>query len=239
LLTAAADAGLPAGWDRLLAELASAGPGERVAAISARFLGTPYRAGTLVGSATTPERLTIELAAVDCFTLLDYVEALRRAAVPGDFRERLVEVRYGGGSIAWEQRRHFFTDWAADPGGRIKDVTAETGGDATIQVGKRLNLRADGSEILPGVTVRERTVRYIPTAAFGEVLLDRLQTGDYLGVYSDAPGLDVSHVGIVVRRDGQVLFRHASSRAEAGRVIDSDLRGYLTGKPGAVILRPR
>jgi len=50
--------------------------------------------------------------------------------------------------------------------------------------------------------------------------------------------LDVTHVGIVVRRDARLYLRHASSPTAAGQVIDSDLIRYLSGKPGVVILRP-
>lgn len=233
------EAGLPAGWEQLPAAMAAlSDPGERVAQISARFLGTPYQSRTLIGGADTPEQLIIRFDAVDCFTLLDYVEALRRAATPEEFRQRLIEVRYRDGVIAWDHRRHFFTDWVAVPGGPVIDVTTKTGGKSARATLKRLNRKADGTLYLPGVAVQERIIRFIPTAALDDSVLKRLRHGDYLGIYAPAPGLDVSHVGIVVRSEGRLLLRHASSRGEAGRVIDSDLRGYLAGKPGIVVLRP-
>jgi len=63
------------------------------------------------------------------------------------------------------------------------------------------------------------------------------QTGDYIGIYSDLPGLDVSHVGIVVKDGPNINFRHASSAAR--KVIDEDFSEYIAGKPGIVVLRPR
>lgn len=234
-----AEVGLPAGWAQLPSELATlADPGERVVQISAKFLGTPYRPHTLIGSADRPEQLVAEFGGVDCFTLLDYVEALRRTAAPGEFRQKLIEVRYRDGEIAWSQRRHFFTDWSTAPDGRVVDVTAEIGGRRTKQSVKLLNRRADGSLFLPGVAVQERTVRFLPVAALGRDVLERLRPGDYLGIYTAEPGLDVTHVGIVVRRNARLYLRHASSPAAAGQVIDSDLVSYLSGKPGVVILRP-
>lgn len=231
---------LPAGWDAVPAEAAAVqDPGERVAQLSARFLGTPYRAQTLVGAADTPEQLIIRFDAVDCFTFLDYVEALRRSADAGAFRERLIEVRYRDGIVAWDRRRHFFTDWAAAAEGRVAEVTAEVGGERTQQASKLLNRKADGTLYLPGIAVREQSIRFIPGTALDEHLLARLQTGDYLGIYTPAAGLDVTHVGIVVRQGGGLFLRHASSRRGEQRVIDSDLRGYLAGKPGIVVLRPR
>jgi len=231
--------GLPPGWEDLLAEVAPLDDaGERAVAISVRFLGTPYKADTLGGGPGLPEELVVSLDAVDCFTLLDYVEALRRSSTPGEFRQRLTEVRYRNGMLAWEQRRHFFTDWSIAPGGRVVDVTAEVGGSNTKQTVKMLNRRADGTLLLPGVAVQERTVRFLPVAALGREVLGRLRPGDYLGVYTAEPGLDVTHVGIVVRRDARLSLRHASSPAAAGQVVDSDLIRYLSGKPGVVILRP-
>ncbi|TLM65313.1 MAG: DUF1460 domain-containing protein [Deltaproteobacteria bacterium] len=235
-----ADDEIPPAWHGLLQQAAGVtDPGARAVLLSERFLGVPYRADTLVGGPDRPEQLVVRLEAVDCFTFLDYVEALRRSTSAGEFRERLAQVRYRDGLVAWERRRHFFTDWAAAPGGRILDVTREIGGDRTRQALKQLNRKADGSLILPGVAVQERFVSYLPAAALDAGLLDRLRPGDYLGIYTAAAGLDVTHVGLAVRHDGRLLLRHASSRREAGRVVDSDLAAYLAGKPGLVVLRPR
>lgn len=231
---------LPSVWHPVLAEVAGiTDPGERAARIGARFLGTPYVANTLGGGPGEPESLVSRLDAVDCFTLLDYVEALRRSLTPGEFRQRLIEVRYRDGHIAWGARRHFFTDWATAPGGWFKDVTAQIGGERTRQADKQLNRKADGTLYLPGVAVQLRTVRFVPTAAVDDSIFDGLRSGDYLGIYATEPGLDVSHVGIIVRTNGRLLLRHASSRRAEQRVTDSDLGSYLAGKPGIVVLRPQ
>lgn len=231
---------LPALWQPILAEAANIkDPGARAVHLSTHFLGTPYRAQTLVGSAASPEQLTIRLGAVDCFTFIDYVEALRRSATPAQFRDRLIEVRYRNRLIAWETRRHFFTDWGHPPEGLVADVTAEVGGKRARTADKQLNRKADDTLYLPGVAVQVRTVHFIPTSALEDRLLAGLRSGDYLGIYSAAPGLDVSHVGIVVRSGGRLLLRHASSSRSEQRVIDSDLTAYLAGKPGIVVLRPQ
>lgn len=238
--SARGEALLPPDWRELVAEAAPlADPGERAARISEKFLGVPYQANTLNGGPGTAEKLTVELAAVDCFTLLDYVEALRRSTSPDEFSSRLVEVRYRDGLIAWDRRRHFFTDWATAPGGRIVDVTAALDGNRVQQVFKQLNRKADGTLFLRGVPVQARTVSYLPPAAFNDRLFQQLRPGDYLGIYTPAAGLDVSHVGIVVRRDDRLWLRHASARRALGRVVDSPLRDYLADKPGLVVLRPR
>jgi hypothetical protein len=64
-----------------------------------------------------------------------------------------------------------------------------------------------------------------------------LRTGDYAGLYTEKSGLDVSHVGIIIKERGATLLRHASSLQK--KVIDQDLVKYLTDKPGLVVLRPK
>ncbi|MEJ2201246.1 MAG: DUF1460 domain-containing protein, partial [Desulfuromonadaceae bacterium] len=103
---------------------------------------------------------------------------------------------------------------------------------------KQLNQKADGSLYLPGYPVQTRELVYIPAAALDESVLARLQNGDYVGIYSPAPGLDVSHCGIVIKTDGKILLRHASSSSSLNQVVDVDLYDYLGGKKGLVVFRP-
>jgi hypothetical protein len=65
----------------------------------------------------------------------------------------------------------------------------------------------------------------------------RLSTGDYAGIYTEREGLDVSHVGIIIRRQGALFLRHASSVPDERAVIDQDLREYMKGRPGLIVLR--
>ncbi len=213
-------------------------PGLRTAKISAHFLGRSYQADTLGGGPDQPEMLEVDFDSVDCFTLLDYVEALRRSTRVDEFIKHLLFVRYRDSEVSWTTRRHFLTDWAYDPGTGIRDVTAEIGGRHTRQTIKQINRRDDDKLYVPGIAVHNRTVYYIPVSAIAPEIVIRLKTGDYLGIYSTEPGLDVSHTGIVIRRNGQLFLRHASSQPGQNQVIDSPLICYLTGKPGIVILRP-
>lgn len=227
----------PAEWQELLTGVSLLStPGARIERISELFLDTPYRSGTLIGGPDIPEELVADFGAVDCFTLLDYVEALRRSPDLGRLRQTLTEVRYRQGVVGYFHRRHFFTDWAREP--RIKDVTRLVGAGREKIVRKNLNGKRDGTVFLPGIAVLERTVAYLPAAVLDNEILSRLQTGDYVGVFSEDPGLDVTHVGIVVRRQEKLFLRHASSKPETARVVDSGLLPYFSGKSGMVVLRP-
>ncbi len=214
-------------------------PGLRIVMVSEEFLGIPYRGFTLVGDNETPEKLVIDLAGVDCFTFLDYVEAVRISRSPGEFREALVRVRYREGKIAFDHRNHFFTDWVYSSGGRIFDVTEEIGDSRCVKRVKRLNMKDEGSLFLPGLGIREREISHVPAGSVDSSVEKRIKPGDYIGIYSLVEGLDVSHVGIFIRKGDVSYLRHASSAEEQGKVIDQDFLSYIRHRPGIVVLRAR
>ncbi len=214
--------------------------GEQIAFLSTAFLDTPYIADTLIGSVGTPEKFVVRLDGVDCFTLLDYVEALRRSTDFPGFKTALRNIRYRAGRVDFLHRHHFFSDWGAHDGAALEEVTVQVGGAEKVRwVDKQLNRKADGSRYLPGYPVRKRRLAYIPPGALGTDLQGRLRSGDYIGIYSPAAGLDVSHCGILIRQGGRLYLRHASSRNRLPRVMDEDLVAYLGTGKGLIVYRPR
>lgn len=210
--------------------------GEVISRVSSAFLGTPYQADTLIGGPDTPESLVANFNGVDCFTLIDYTEALSRSHDQASFLRNLAAVRYTGGNVSYLSRRHFFSDWSATQPYNARDVTPDISPDYAV-ADKQLNRKPDGSEYIPGLGIHPRKIKYIPGTAISQQVLDNLKTGDYVGVYSALDGLDVSHVGIVIRHDGKVWFRNASSLAENNKVVDSPFAEYMRAKPGIVVLR--
>ncbi|VEC02238.1 Protein of uncharacterised function (DUF1460) [Cedecea lapagei] len=210
--------------------------GEIISRVSSAFLDTPYQANTLVGGPGVPEALVVNFNGLDCFTLADYIEALTHSRDQNSFLQNLTRVRYVEGKVSYLSRRHFFTDWFATKPINARDVTAEISPDyATVL--KQLNRKTGGGEYIPGLGIHPRKINYIPGKALNEQVLSRLNTGDYVGVYSPLEGLDVSHVGIVVRHNGQVWFRNASSLAANRKVVDTPFLEYMSPKPGIVVLR--
>ena len=177
----------------------------------------------------------MDLSGVDCFTYIDYVESLRLSGSFGEFKEKLVKTRYKDGAVRWENRRHFFSDWVSGNDRNARDVTREVGGDATVTVTKELNRKTDGSPWLPGLSEVKRDVSYVPPEKLSPAVLQEIKTGDYLGIYSDKDGLDVSHTGIAVRKGGVVYLRHASTIH--GKVLDEELSAYMKNKPGLLVYR--
>ncbi|TFY95311.1 DUF1460 domain-containing protein [Pseudomonas nabeulensis] len=210
--------------------------GDVIASVSSAFLATPYQANRLIGSSSTTEVLVADLSEVDCLTLIDYVEALTRSSDEKTFIKNLVRTRYVDGRVDYRSRKHFFSDWYAATPANASDVTKEIS-HSYITAEKELNSKPDGGEYVPGLGITHREINYIPTHAINQTVINRLETGDYIGIYSPSVGLDVSHVGIVIKNEQGVWFRNASSKAENMRVVDSPFMEYVASTPGIVVLR--
>ncbi|NKX86200.1 N-acetylmuramoyl-L-alanine amidase-like domain-containing protein [Nocardia coubleae] len=227
--------------DELLDARTRAGTTDRavqIERISARLLGTPYGANMLLGSANTPEQLVVDLRRVDCFTFLDYVDAASRSSTAEQFFDNLIAARYVDSRVEFTQRKHFFTDWASTPRISATDITADLS-PAAVTTTKHLNAKADGTTFLPGVPVVDRAVTHIPSGAVDGGVVAGLRTGDFIGAYTPAAGLDVTHVGILVHTTDGPVFRNASSLAEHNQVVDTPLLEYVRTVPGILVLRPR
>jgi hypothetical protein len=225
--------------DRIIREAAKiADPGERVAYISELLLNIPYQEATLIGSEHRVEELVINLSGLDCFTFIDYVEAMRVSSIFAELRDRLKQVRYRGGLVSYSTRNHFFTDWAEYRSAYVRDVTKEIGEGMARTPQKTLNRKADGTLFLNGIEPVNRTIAYIPTDEIDEPMMQSLKTGDYAGIYSASSGLDVSHVGIIVRTGASLFLRHASSSRDLRKTVDQEFMQYMTGRPGLLVLRP-
>lgn len=210
---------------------------QRANAISASFMGTPYRANMLKGSNNAAEQLVIDFRGLDCFTYLEYVEALRKSSSKPDFVHNLIETRYKNGTLGFLNRRHFFSDWASDKDHSLADdLTAQISPHA-VSIEKNLNAKSDGTFYLPGLPTVRRMITYIPSKFVDKKVISHLQTGDYIGLYTALPGLDVTHVGFFIRTDKGPVLRHASLKK--GKVVDLPFLEYVSQKPGIIVYRSK
>ncbi|WP_425518554.1 N-acetylmuramoyl-L-alanine amidase-like domain-containing protein [Mycobacterium spongiae] len=215
----------------------SMGTPERSEMLSRQFVGVPYGAHTLIGSADEAEQLVVQLQKVDCFTYADYVEALKRANDRDEFIARLVDVRYKDGVVEFRSRKHFFTDWSAVAPPVATDITRSLGANS-IQVTKDLNQKDSGGVYLPGIPIVSRTISYIPSQQIDSSVVSELRSGDYIGAFAADGGLDVTHIGIFVDTPDGSFLRNASSLRVNNKVVDSPFFDYLNTVPGIVVLRP-
>ncbi|MBI4649898.1 DUF1460 domain-containing protein [Candidatus Desantisbacteria bacterium] len=211
---------------------------KRIDFLSAQFLDTQYKGSTLIGDINIPEIFVIRFDGVDCFTYLDYIEAMRRSISYNDFKENLKKVRYQNAIIAYDKRNHFFTDWKEFNPEYIEDVTLLLGREKTKQVVKILNLKNDSTFLLPGIIPKKRIIDYIPSSQIDNSVINEIKTGDYAGIYTDDDGLDVSHVGLLIKRENNIILRHSTIAKKFQKVVDIDFIEYISKRPGFIILRP-
>jgi len=207
-------------------------PGDQIDIISQAFKGVKYTAHTLKGSYDEREEFTVNLKGVDCMTFIEYVEAMRRATDYDDFLQQLRKVRYYNSQVSYQSRKHFFTDWTD-----TKNLLYPVPDLNNISSSKTryLNRKNISEKYLKGIPVKKRTVYYIENKNINSSTLKFLKNGDYIGVYINKNGLDVSHAGIYINKNGKHIFRHASSIYK--KVVDTDFLDYFSGKPGLVIIR--
>jgi hypothetical protein len=226
--------------DKIIREASLIGDaGSRIEFLSGFFSGLEYKESTLLGNISTAEVFVVNFSGVDCFTFIDYIESMRLSDSFESFLRNLKQVRYLNGIVSFENRKHFFTDWAGFDPSFVDDLTEKIGGGKTKGIAKAMNLKEDGTPFLAGVESFHRTINYIPSGDINGSVLQKLKTGDYAGIYSPMEGLDVSHVGIIIRDKDTLLIRHASSDRRSRKVVDQEFQEYISGTPGLIILRPR
>ncbi|MBI4346008.1 MAG: DUF1460 domain-containing protein [Elusimicrobia bacterium] len=140
ILAIFAAAAVAAGFHRLdepkiaseLAAIHAAHPGleARIAAVSERFLGTPYKLGPL-GEGETGEfdrDPLVTFAQADCTTFVEQVMALALEPELEKAKALLQRIRYRDGKVSYETRNHFpETDWIPNnmEAGFLSDVTVK------------------------------------------------------------------------------------------------------------------
>lgn len=240
--------------------------GERVARIGETFVGAPYVPQTL--DPPGPERLVINLRALDCVTLVENALALARFVreAPRDVLERpeeamrgyqqiLTGIRYRGGEMdGYPSRLHYFSEWltSAEDQGFVDLVTEELGGEvdpepitfmtrhreAYRQLAGRENFEAIG-RIEARLSASPR--RYIPQEGVGAVASE-IRTGDIIAATSTLEGLDVAHTGIALWKDGVLHLMHAPLVGKTVEISEKPLAERLLGiraQDGIMVARPK
>lgn len=220
---------------RMFAQHQNMAPGQSIKDFSQLFLENPYVANRLVGSSDQQEKLVVDFGELDCFTYLDYVESLRHSTSVHNFIENVMYTRYVNGEVNYLTRKHFFSDWVHD-GNQVKDVTHLVG-NYVVTAAKVLNQKEDGSHYIPGLAVKNRDITYIPGDRVDEDMLSLLEDGDYIGIYTNIAGLDVTHTGIFIRGENGPVLRNASSVSTNMKVVDSPFIDYVKNKPGILVYR--
>jgi len=221
------------------------------------FLETPYVAHTLEGE---EEQLVVNLRELDCTTYAENCLAIARTVKSGElsfehFTDELTNIRYRNGKVnGYTSRLHYFSDWIFENAkkGLIKPVSKEMG---NTQYNLEVNFMSthpdsyeqlkNNPELIPEMAAREKeistlTMFYIPK----ENIADQehlMQEGDIVGITTSIKGLDITHVGILVKKAGRIHLMHASSAAEKVIISEETLEEYLLNNKratGIMVIRP-
>lgn len=218
---------------------------------------TPYLAHTLE---TEPEQLVINLRELDCTTYAENCLAIAQTIKSGDcsfkkFAKQLTKIRYRNGIInGYASRLHYFSDWIFenDKQGLIKAISKEianTPYPLTINFisshpssYKQLKTNPESIPVLAKIEkeISSRDMFYIPKNKIAE-LESELNSGDIVGITTTIEGLDVTHIGILTKKNGRVYLMHASSKAEKVILSENTLQDYLLGRKsatGIMVVRP-
>lgn len=206
--------------------------GECIAWLGEKFIGTPYVASTLEADSGAREMLTVDLDRLDCTTFVETVLALaytigERRSSWRDFVFSLERIRYRNGELGdYPSRLHYISDWIVDNThrGTLTDAT-RLFPKIDYEV-KSLNFMTANRKLYPAladsanyagiksVEIGYRNHRY-PYIKAQNVTSKETQrafrNGDIVAFTTKTGGLDISHLGIVIIRDGQMYLMHASS----------------------------
>jgi hypothetical protein len=241
-------------WDRLPI-------GEVMGRIALALEGTPYKSGTLDVSVDT-EVCTVNLSGLDCVTFvetcLDLARVLKRGNPSVD--ALLNEVRFtryrGGKQGDYTSRLHYTSDWLLDNERKgVLQLLSKLPGSEPFQPAvdfmsahpQSYPQLASAPSLLGKLKSQEAALNknqlmFVPAEKIAQVE-SLLQTGDIVGLCSRVPGLDIEHVGLVIRKDGVARFMDASSAKSRMKVTleSGALHQAITRSnknPGAVFARP-
>lgn len=239
--------------------------GDVVARIGEQFVGTAYEPGTL--EPPGPERLVINLEALDCVTFVENVLVLARlvrtappvlASDTGQFRaayrRELTRIRYRGGAMdGYASRLHYFSEWISDAEdkGLVHDLSRRLGGVADPSAIDFMSTHTEAYRQLgdPAVLAQVAQIEarlsisprfYIPAADI-DATSDGIRTGDVVAATSTVTGLDVAHTGIAVWRDGKLRLLHAPLVGSHVQISEKSLSQRIrdiAGQDGIMVARP-
>ena len=193
-----------------------------------KLLGTPYVAHTLEGET---EQLTINIDELDCTTFVETLYALTRTTLSNrtswrDYANNLESVRYRNGVIGdYSSRLHYISEWIINNSSRdnLKDITPDFSkckyivktidfmskhrdAYASLKENEMFN-KVKNNEI----GFRSHRFPYIKkediNAKSSKVTF---KSGDFIAMVTNIKGLDVSHLGLVIKENNELYFINAS-----------------------------
>ncbi|MBN2092769.1 DUF1460 domain-containing protein [candidate division KSB1 bacterium] len=199
---------------------------------SERFLGAPYLLqceGEGEHGRYEKEPL-LNLKQINCMTYCEIVLALSLSDYYEEFFNVLQHIRYRQGIISMATRNHYtMADWLPANSWCLDDISRLIGGGDTTQLTRTIQHQSffDGKGIqdipilLPD---RDVTIDYIPLNKLRNAET-QLHSGDIVALIQNRPGIFSAHMLLIVKKNDQTFFRHASMRDK--KVLDVQFEEYI------------
>lgn len=216
--------------------------GDAVLDIAMHFLGKPYVANTL--ETKGDESLVINLKEFDCSTLVEQCIAIANSNDFESFKKELTKLRYRNGILAgYGSRIHYLTDWLAanQENKTIKLETKNIGGELYSKqvdfMSKHWNKypRANTEKIKKEIIDSEKSINkykfyYIPKKNI-PAIESLIKNGDIIAITTSIAGLDCSHQGFAIKKEGKLHLLHASTSKKKVIISEETLYNYLIKNP--------
>lgn len=205
---------------------------QKMAYYSERFLGAPYELrcegdGEYAKYEKWP---LLNFKQVNCMTYCEIVLALSLSDYYEEMFNALQHIRYRYGIIGMATRNHYtMADWLPANAWCLDDVSRKIGGDDTAQLTRTISHQtffADKgiTDIPVHLPERQVTIDYVPLAKLAQHVAN-LKSGDIVALIQDRAGIFSAHMLLIIKKNGQTCFRHASMAA--GKVLDSPFDEYI------------
>lgn len=220
-------------------------PNELVVFYANKLLGTPYVAHTLEGDS---EMLTINIDQLDCTTFVETLIALTQATVSQrttwrDYANNLESVRYRNGIMGdYTSRLHYISEWIVNNNARnnLKDITpsfakcqyiVKTIDFMSNHRDAYTSLKDDAMfEKIKDIEAGYRSHRF-PYLRKSDVNAKNskhtFKSGDIIAMVTNINGLDVSHLGIVIKENDELYFINASMGGKKVQIEKNTFADYL------------
>jgi len=225
--------------------------------IGLSFLETPYVVASLENG--LEEKMVINLRELDCTTFAESCLALARTVKFGktDFESYVSElelIRYRNGKRnQYPSRLHYFSEWIEN--NHKKGIINKTANQNGIKSDKVINYMSthpasypvlnDHPELIPVIAEQEKALTktgfmYFPKTEIPD-LYKNLQHGDIIALTSSIDGVDVNHVGIIIKKEHEFYLLHAPLSGKKVLVSDGPITDFIkpnSKNSGIMIARP-
>lgn len=216
--------------------------------IGKSFIGVDYLAHSLEDDG--PEKLVVNLRALDCVTFYENCVTLARCIKMGkttfqDYMAQLQFLRYRDGKIdGYTSRLHYTTDYwfNGEQKGIMKVVTKEIFGEKNVRpIQRPINFMTTHRDSYKHLkendgnwkviktqedAINARTDHFMPKGNL-HMFADKVNNGDLIGITTNLAGMDISHTGVAVKVEGKLHFMHAPITGKKVQITEQPLHDYL------------